>query len=206
MYGIMRGQIEGAAMLLTSRAMSKRLETPAMSDHTSDSPTLQISTPTGHIAIIDEIDSDLVNFKWHAIKSRSTHYIGRSIKKPKATTISLHVVILERILKRPLTKDEVCDHWDQNGLNNRRDNLRLATVSQNMHNRGPNSNNTSGYKGVIKDKKTGKWRAQIYFENKPIYLGTFATSHKAAHAYNEAALLYHGDFVRLNIIRDEAAE
>jgi hypothetical protein len=202
----MRGQIEGAAMLVTSHAMSNALEDATMSDHTSDSPTLQIPTPTGHIAIIDEIDSDLLGFKWHAIESKSTYYIGRSVKHPKATTVSLHVVILERVLKRSLVKGEVCDHWDLNGLNNCRSNLRLATVSQNMHNRGSNSNNTSGYKGVFWNKKAKSWWAQIYCDSKPIYLGSFKSPHKAARAYNEAALKHHGEFARLNVISDEAAE
>lgn len=173
-----------------------------MSDHTPDSPTLQIQTPSGHIAFIDEIDADLLDFKWHAMKSKETHYVGRSVRSPKQTTITLHTVILERKLGRPLVKGEMCDHKDLDGLNNRRSNLRLATVTQNMCNRGLGSNNKTGYKGVYWSKMAKKWQAKIGFNRKQINLGSFENIHDAARAYNEAAIRLHGEFARLNEIPD----
>ena len=91
------------------------------------------------------------------------------------------------------------DHKNRNPLDNRRANLRLATHSQNMQNRGKfRSNATSQFIGVCLVKKTGKWKAQIKHQKKYIFLGEFDSEIDAAKAYDAAAIKYHGEFARLN--------
>jgi len=85
------------------------------------------------------------------------------------------------------------DHKDHDQMNNRLDNLREATESQNQHNKRM----FNSCKGVSFDKSTNRAKpfvARIMFERKSIFLGTFASWEEAAQAYREAALKYHGEF------------
>lgn len=95
------------------------------------------------------------------------------------------------------------DHIDGNGLNNRRDNLRAASASQNGANRRVQVNNTSGYCGVYWRKDGQKWCAKIEVEQRSIHLGYFTDKHDAARAYNAAATKNFGDFARLNVIPED---
>ena len=96
---------------------------------------------------------------------------------------------------------EYIDHVNENKSDNRILNLRGCTKTQNQMNRGPQKNNTSGYKGVRWHKITSKWQAQITYNKKVISLGLFDCRHEAARAYNEGALKYHGpEFSYINII------
>ena len=65
------------------------------------------------------------------------------------------------------------DHIDGNRLNNKIENLRSVTSSENAKNRKANSNNTSGYTGVFWCKKSNKWGAAITSNRKRIYLGLY---------------------------------
>lgn len=94
-------------------------------------------------------------------------------------------------------KGEV-DHINGDILDNRWENLRIATHSQNGKNRGAPSNNTSGYKGVSFHRKNGKWRAAIHSEGKKYHLGYFNSAELASQAYEEAAKIHHGNFARIS--------
>lgn len=89
------------------------------------------------------------------------------------------------------------DHENGVTLDNRRNNLRFATSSQNAMNRRKTSANSSGYKGVHWHKGHQKWCAQIKVNGKSIHLGYFDTPEEAHAAYCEAATRLHGDFARL---------
>jgi hypothetical protein len=91
---------------------------------------------------------------------------------------------------------EEIDHINGEKSDNRLTNLRLATHSENRANAGPQKNNSSGYKGVGFNKKTGKWRATIRKDRRPISLGYFATAEEAHSAYKGAAVRLFGPYAR----------
>jgi hypothetical protein len=90
------------------------------------------------------------------------------------------------------------DHHDTDSSNNRWVNLREATCSENSSNRGANSNNTSGHKGVCWHLYAGKWHVQIMHKGKRRSVGYFPEDKldEAAAAYAAAAKELHGDFAR----------
>ena len=90
------------------------------------------------------------------------------------------------------------DHIDNNPLNNKIENLRKVTMSQNIMNSRLNKNSSSQYKGVSWDKSTNKWLAQIRINNKQIHLGRFKSETDAAIAYNEKAKELFGEYSYLN--------
>ncbi len=86
------------------------------------------------------------------------------------------------------------DHEDNCQSNNRWDNLRIATHSQNMANRKLNKNSGSGYKGV--SFKRGKYRAYINKDGTRHWLGYFDDPEEAHAVYLAKARELHGEFAR----------
>ena len=146
--------------------------------------------------ILDQKDYyRLRDFKWIVYGTRYNLYAVRNKKiSPNETrTVRLH----REIMNAPTGL--LVDHKNGNSLDNRRDNLRLATHFQNSCNaRKSKSNFTSQYKGVQFRKKKNRWISVIYYHQKAIWLGTFKSEIDAAKAYDEAAKKYHGEFARLN--------
>lgn len=87
------------------------------------------------------------------------------------------------------------DHENRNRSDNRIENLRPCTHSQNLGNSRPRVHK---YKGVTFDKQTQKWRAQLNGA-----LGRFNTIEEAALAYNAAAREHFGEFALLNEVTSE---
>jgi hypothetical protein len=90
------------------------------------------------------------------------------------------------------------DHRDLDRDNNRIENLREATDSQNAANVGLLSSNTSGFKGVSRasPNRTKPWKAEIRKDQKRKFLGYFGTAEEASAAYIAAAKVVHGEFSR----------
>ena len=158
-----------------------------------DGNTAYVPLTKGYEAIIDAADVPLVDaWNWTAIVGLSNVYAFRSYWRDKnKRTVYLHRAIMGE------PDGLQVDHINCNGLDNRRVNLRLATRSQNQHNRGASSNNTSGFKGVTWHEGNKKWQAQIAFCGKHKYLGGYDTAEAAHAAYAEASSKYHGEFRRL---------
>jgi hypothetical protein len=104
--------------------------------------------------------------------------------------------LLHRIIMNPPANMQI-DHVNHDTLDNRRCNLRVCTNSENLMNRGKTKSNTSGFKGVNREKrlKRKKYRARITANKKTFYLGNFDDPAQAGEAYQEAAREYHGEFM-----------
>lgn len=144
-----------------------------------------------------EIDDDCFNivdkYSWYTLVSdkNNTYYAATKIKRK---TLLMHRLLLG------LQPGEICDHKDGNGLNNKLDNIRKCTFSQNQQNKSKTTNTTtSKYKGVYL-KRLYKWYASIRINTKFIHLGVYDTEIEAARAYNTAALRMFGQFAKLNKI------
>ncbi|WKV16916.1 HNH endonuclease [Escherichia phage PH1062] len=86
------------------------------------------------------------------------------------------------------------DHKNGIRTDNRIENLREASSSENNRNMKKPSHNTSGVKGVGFCKQTGKYTAWIWVNNKKIWLGRHTTKESAREAYLKASNYYHGEF------------
>ena len=146
----------------------------------------------GKFAKVDAADYDwLMQWKWHALWKKRTG-LFYAIHKDSKDHIRMHRLILGLVPGDGLQGD----HINKDGLDNRRSNLRIATVSQNNFNRGASRLNKSGYKGVSWHKN--RWRASITAKGKDYQLGYFATAELAHAAYCKAAMELHGEFARFS--------
>lgn len=170
---------------------------------------IEIPLTQGQIALVDDIDADLLTYKWVAQYNThtKTYYAQRTIRiGAKRTALPMHRVILSRMLGRELTYKDKCDHINHNTLDNRRAELRLATNSQNAANRSKTKSNTSGYKGVTWRKDIKKWHSQIEVQEngkrRGKHLGYYDDVLDAAKAYDRAALEHHKQYARINFPED----
>lgn len=157
----------------------------------------QIKLTRGMIALVDDEDFERLNeWKWYASKNGNTFYAARTSKKinGKQSVIYMHRDIMET----PVGLD--VDHINGNSIDNQKINLRNCTRSKNMMNVGKQKDNTSGYKGVSWFVRDKKWVAMIRFGDKRKNLGYYDTPEEAAIAYNNAVIIYHGEFAKLNSI------
>jgi hypothetical protein len=151
----------------------------------------------GHKFLVDDDDFQMISeFVW--FKDKRGYAIANTPRdKGQKTTLKMHRIILSA---KP---GEIIDHINGDPSDNRKENLRIVTQSQNCKNlTTKRSNNSSGYKGVSWDSRKGKWMAKITVNYKAIYLGMYENKHDAAKAYNDAAEQYHGGFARLNTIME----
>jgi hypothetical protein len=155
----------------------------------------EIRLSKGEIAIVDDVDFERVSsYAWFY------HPAGYALRTYREDGVTKTERMHRFILDAPKGYD--VDHINGNGLDNRRSNIRLATRSQNNYNKGLQLNNTSGYKGVYWVPKKKRWRVVIHVNKKRINIGTFKEKVEAAKAYNKAALMYHGEFAKLNEIKE----
>lgn len=148
------------------------------------------------ISVIDAIDVPLVQpYRWLFRKRQGgdNYYAHTNAKKDGQDVW----IMLHRLLLSP-PDGMVIDHINGDGLDNRRCNMRITTVTQNNRNRGKGRNNSSGFKGVYWSSVENKWRVQIRNGKGKVWIGKFNDLTEAARAYDKAARELHGEFAVLN--------
>lgn len=155
----------------------------------------KIPLTQGQIAIVDDIDADLVKQKWCAVymKSRKGNFAAAKTL-PGNKHIYLHRVIMERVLGRELDRNEFVNPVNNNPLDCRRENLRLSDYAHSARSRRKQSETSSRFKGVSWHKRDKKWLASIGMNGKQKWLGYFDTEREAANAYEQAAKEMFGDY------------
>lgn len=167
-----------------ARRHSKRRPTPLIMKGT----VTRLLLPSGHVALIDTSDIPLVRpYVWYDYQERHTRYVFAQRKG--GARIQLHRLLLGN------PPFEI-DHRNRNGLDNRRQNLRPATRTQNNANSQKRAGTTSVFKGVCRHKSA--WVANAGGPGKKRYLGRFNSERDAALAYDRAAREIFGEFARLN--------
>jgi hypothetical protein len=109
--------------------------------------------------------------------------------KHNGVSYRVHRVVWE-MHNGPIPEGLVVDHVNGNGLDNRIENLRLVTLSENQRNTKLRKDSTTGVRGIGWHKATQKWIATIRVNNKTFYLGVFSTLLDAVAARLRAERLY----------------
>jgi hypothetical protein len=163
----------------------------------------EVSLAGGMVAFVDDEDFAITNqYSWHTLQckhSRIVYAVATDTRTKPRKTIYLHRLVLG-------APDETnVDHKNRNGLDCQRNNLRLATGSQNQQNmakcrtfRGMQP--SSHFKGVTWDKSRKVWKAKGKLNGRTTNIGRFESETEAALAYNLFAIKYYGSFSRLNSI------
>lgn len=160
----------------------------------------EIPLTRGKSTIVDDEDYEhLTKHSWAwAPATGSTVGTGYAVRKGskrrgEPRTVQMHREILG------ITQNVQIDHINRNSLDNRKQNLRLATTQQNAFNRAkPTVPCTSKYKGVFMRKNDDRWTARIKFNDRHVELGRFMTEENAAAAYNFASRIFFGRYRREN--------
>ncbi|MEQ8785128.1 MAG: HNH endonuclease [Pirellulaceae bacterium] len=158
---------------------------------------VEIPLTQGKVALIDAEDAERVQtYKWHACRREPNWYAGTSAERRRGN----NMIYLHRLVANAKRGEHV-DHINGNGLDCRRENLRICTNAENRRNTR-SRRGSSPFKGVSINRKNGQrvWHAAISVNDKTISLGSYYTEAEAARAYNAAAFQYYGEFACLNEI------
>lgn len=153
---------------------------------------MKIKVGKNYICEIDDEDFEKVkNINWRVIKSSNSD-------KPYAYHPD-YGMMHRFIMDTPANLQ--CDHKNLDTLNNKKENLRNCTISQNLMNRPKYIGKSSQFKGVSWYPNQKKWRARINLEGRTILLGYFESELDAAKAYNEKAFELYGEFAVMNYVQ-----
>lgn len=159
-------------------------------------------TIRGFLTKIDDDSYEEINkHKWYLwSSSKNVHKYAVRFDNGKA-------ILMHRYILRAGSGCHV-DHINGDGLDNRKENLRIATPQQNQANSAIRKDNKSGYKGVyfLRLKSRGKiyeyWHSRIMHNGRYVHLGVFNDKMEAVMAYNTKALELYGEYARVNKLED----
>lgn len=152
-----------------------------------------IKTSKGNIACISGIDSHILQIRedWVEDEKEGLFYTEYSDFGKK--TITLHSLVFGDV-----PEGLMIDHISGKRLDNRRENLRIATSKENNANSKSRKNTTSKFKGVSFDSSRSKWISSIQLKGKTKHIGRFDSEEECAKAYDLEAWKEYGEYARLN--------
>lgn len=149
------------------------------------------------IALVDDDDLErvLILSKSWTLCAREVNC--RCVRVRRAGKISLHRFTMKCVKTNGL----VVDHINGNFLDNRKENLRICSASENGFNRVKTLSKTSSiYKGVSWHKGSNSWRVHVSLEGLMYYGGYFKSEKDAAIKANKLMIKHHGEFAKINTI------
>lgn len=147
-----------------------------------------LAMPCGSHVIVSNGDfARAMEWRWHL---NNNGYAVSTLRRKQGLTAYLHRFLLDA------PKGVEVDHINRNPLDNRRENLRLCTHSQNGANKAP-VKSKSGYKNVYQSYPT-RWQVKAKIRGKIVYFGSFRSLQEAVVKSNEVLSELHGEFAVLN--------
>lgn len=158
-----------------------------------------IALTQGNHALVDDEDyPELNKYKWF-------YNNGYAARRNGGTRFITKTQYMHRFITTAPNGMEV-DHINGNKLDNRKDNLRICSKSENQYNRNKNRGKySSKYKGVSWRSKTQRWIVTFKSKGKTVYLGSFKNETDAALAYDQEVKNFHGEFAKLNFKQNHLA-
>lgn len=157
----------------------------------------EIKLSKGKVAVVDDADFQLVSkYKWSVSQNNSSSS-GKKVLFYAVTTINRKTTYMHRLIALPPTGLQV-DHRNHDTLDNRRQNLRVCSRTQNQANRETLPQKKSRFRGVHWNRENRNWVAHIKVNQKGKHLGAFSEEGEAAKAYDAAAECAFGEYAILN--------
>lgn len=154
----------------------------------------EIPLSRGLVTLVSDEDyADVSRLRWSAFDCGGRFYAAR--RQRGGAYISLHRYLMAA------PRGVQVDHRNNDPLDNRRENLRLATPSQNQANSPRSRRGSSGYRGVHRSSSGLKWLAQIEHLGRVCRVHGFVDPADAARKYDELATTFFGEFAVLNFPR-----
>jgi len=161
----------------------------------------EIQLTQGKVALVDDEDYErLVAFGSWELSTQGYAVRTRRQRNQDGSLVSISTRMHREVMGLAHGDKLEVDHISGDRLDNRKSNLRVCSKTENLRNIKTHKDNTSGFKGVSFLKVKRKYQARLTFKYKTMYFGLFTCPIEAARAYNDAALIHHGEFARLNDI------
>ncbi len=146
----------------------------------------------GKFAFVDDADYEMLSqFKWYYHKSRGR---GCAVRKPaKVNGKRIGFIWMHRVVAKP-EDNMMVDHINGNTLDNRKENLRVCTRSQNQWNKRLTSKSSTGLKNIYYNKSKKKFVVRFQKHGKKIEAGLFLNIDEAIAVRNKVALTIHEGF------------
>ncbi|MDN7951781.1 HNH endonuclease [Burkholderia multivorans] len=158
----------------------------------------------GQVVLVDDEDYEwLSKLRWR-VDSRG--YAVRTSKHPHDPRRKTQEQMHRAVMGLAYGDGREVDHRNGNPLDNRRENLRICSRSQNQMNRSLQKNNRSGYKGVSWDSRRRRWSVYIGINGKNRFVGSFDTPEDGYRAYCAAAEKLHKDFHNNGLVNPQGVE
>lgn len=157
---------------------------------------IELNGSAGLTTTIDEEDWEKIkDYKWYSkliprYRGKYHAMAGATNEYGRPTTVSLHRIIMDA------PKGKQVDHINGDSLDNRKENLRICTPSQNRANQRAPSRNKHGYMGVAKIGPS--YYGRVTCRGKTHNMGPYETAKEAARAYDRKKLEKFGAFAKTN--------